>query len=270
METPQSIRDVRFRQALRGYNPEDVDAFINRVIATVEELQRNVEALQARAEEAEAKANEEHDVEESLRRTLVLAQRTADSAVAEAQEEAARLVADAKAEREVLVAEMDAFRERSVAEAEAAIAAERARLHDERDALSRDVATMSSYLAQERERLRIYFTDQLRRVEAGVPGVEPPPPMEAPPRGEHAAGAEGGGVAGAAGASGSDELVDDGPVVDVDEDDPFLAELRRAATDTEPLGPRDQEDPLGRAGGDGDIDIFEEADSGGRFLRRRR
>lgn len=269
METPQSIRDVRFRQALRGYNPEDVDAFITRVIETVEELQRNVEALQARAAESEAKADEEHDVEESLRRTLVLAQRTADAAIQEAQEEAARLVAGAKAEREALVAEMDAFRQKSVAEAEAAIEAERARLHDERDALARDVATMTSYLAQERERLRIYFTDQLRRVEAGVPGVDPPPPMEAPPRGEHAAAAEGG-AEGAGGAGGSGDVGGDGQVVDVDEDDPFLAELRRAATDTEPLGPRDQEDSNRRAGPHGDVDIFEEADSGGRFLRRRR
>lgn len=258
METPQSIREVRFRQALRGYNPEDVDAFINRVIATVEELQRTVDSLQARVAEAEAKTGEEHEVEDSLRKTLVLAQRTADAAIREAQEEAERLVADAKAEREALVAEMDAFRERSVAEAEAAIAAERERLHDERDALSRDVSTLSAYLAQERERLRIYFTDQLRRVEAGVPGVEAPPPMEAPPR------------AGAPEAE-APPAQSDVPAADgAQEDDPFLAELRRAVTDTEPLGPRDHDDSFGRVGGDGDVDIFEEADAGGRFLRRRR
>ena len=270
METPQSIREVRFRQALRGYNPEDVDAFINRVIATVEELQRTVDALQVRATEAEAKANEEHEVEDSLRRTLVLAQRTADAAIQEAQEEAARLVAGAKAEREALVAEMDAFRERSVAEAEAAIAAERARLHDERDALARDVATLSAYLAQERERLRIYFTAQLRRVEAGVPGVEPPPAMEAPPRPQPGAeGSEAGdsGAGDVAGRAVVDLDVDAGG----DEDDPFLAELRRAVTDTEPLGPRDQDEPLGPTrDGDGEVDIFEEADAAGRFLRRRR
>lgn len=274
METPQTIREVRFRQALRGYNPEDVDGFINRVIETVEALQREVESLRARAEAAEEKASEEHEVEESLRKTLVLAQRTADAAVREAQEQAERLLADAKAEREALVAEMDAFRERSIAEAEAGIEAERARLHAERDALARDVAALSSYLAQERERLRIYFTDQLRRVDAGVPGVEQPPPMEGPPRagGSNAAAGPGGDVAPAGEAAVAAEAAQ-GPVdgdEDDDEDDPFLAELRRAVTDTEPLGPRDQPDPAGQRGDEGNRDIFEEADAGGRFLRRRR
>jgi cell division initiation protein len=263
METPQTIRDVRFRQALRGYNPEDVDAFINRVVETVEALQREVESLRARAEAAEAKASEGHEIEDSLRRTLVLAQRTADAAIREAEEQAERLLADARAERESLVAEIDAFRERSVAEAEAAIAAERTRLYDERDALARDVAALSSYLAQERERLRIYFTDQLRRVEAGVPGVEQPPAMEAPSRAAPAGGEPG------AAPNTTSEAAPEATAADGD-DDPFLAELRRAVTDTEPLGPRDQPDPAGEPGDDAGLDIFEEADAGGRFLRRRR
>ncbi len=270
METPQSIREVRFRQALRGYHPEDVDSFINRVTETVEELQRRVDSLTERAATAEAKASEESDVEDSLRRTLVLAQRTADVAVREAKDEAARILADAQAEREVMAAS-----------AEAEIRESCARLRDERDALARDVETMTSYLERERERLRIYFTDQLQRVEAGVPGVEAAPPMEAPPRAESLAAATSTStskddddedeVPAAAPASVSDGAADGEDTAPAPaEDDPFLAELRLAVTDTEPLGPRDQEDPYVPQRAGGDVDIFEEADSGGRFLRRRR
>jgi hypothetical protein len=48
------------------------------------------------------------------------------------------------------------------------------------------------------------------------------------------------------------------------DDDPFLAELRRAVGDTEPLGPRDPHDaPTG-------MDLGADDDPAGGFLRRRR
>lgn len=278
--TPQSIREVRFRQALRGYSPEDVDAFITRTVAAVEELQARVAAAEARAAEAEGRSHEVSDAEESLRRTLVLAQRTADMAVREAQEEAARLVAEATAEREAIEAEVGDLRSRLVAEAQQEVAAERERLHAERDALQRDVAALQAYLAQERERLRIYFNEQLRRVDEGVPGVVAAPPMEA----GHRSGEPGqvdssddaspsdGGAAVDAGATPADDAGHDEQVEreQGDEDDPFLAELRRAVTDTEPLGPRDEEAETPPTTTDEPHDIFDDGDSGGRFLRRRR
>jgi hypothetical protein len=49
-----------------------------------------------------------------------------------------------------------------------------------------------------------------------------------------------------------------------DEDDPFLAELRRAVTDTEPLGPRDV-DPVPQRDDDDDDDAM----PSGRFRLRR-
>ncbi|HEX7166924.1 MAG TPA: DivIVA domain-containing protein [Acidimicrobiales bacterium] len=298
--SPQDIRDVRFREKLRGYNPEDVDVFVTNVAATVDALRRRIDELERAQQDApSSEAAPASDVEDQLRRTLVLAQRTADMAVREAQDEASRLIADAEARRQEVLDEAEAMRARMVGDAEAEVEAERNRLHEERAALQRDVDALHAYLAQERERLRIYFADQLRRVEDGVPGVEPAPvpeaaereptPAEEPdPRDVGAVGATP--AAGAAGAddldgagaemrgagAGAADLPDGelatGTVFDGDEsddDDPFLAELRRAVTDNEPLGPRDEESDEPRPA-DKSFDIFDDDDGGGRFLRRRR
>jgi DivIVA domain-containing protein len=270
--TPQSIRDVRFRQALRGYNAEDVDAFIARVGAAVDALTRAAQEAVARAAAAEARADEASGAEETLRKTLVLAQRTADLAVREAQDEAARLVGEAHTERDAVLTEASELRERLLSEAEQAGFDERERLHTEREALQRDVDQLLTYLSQERERLRIYFSDQLRRVQEGVPGADAPPAHEAAPRQE------------APPANGVSPHLDDAPehleaaedeidlsaVGEGHEDDPFLAELRRAVTDTEPLGPRNEEDEVAEPSSDEPYDIFNDADGAGRFLRRRR
>jgi cell division initiation protein len=271
----QSVRDARFREKVRGYHPGDVDEFVAKVATAMEELQRKVEAAEARAAELEGRADESSEIEDSLRRTLVLAQRTADLAIQEAREEAARLLSEATEKRDRLVAEVEELRSRLTSEAEEEVRGHREQLHSERDALRADVDALDTHLARERERLKIYFADQLRRVEAGEPGLPMAPPMQAPPRAEPAAeqaeaetepetepeAADGG--------DGAPEEDGDGRQVD---DDPFLAELRRAVNDEAPLGPRD--DPLPADGVDDGFDLFAQGDDDpGRFgsrLRRRR
>ena len=283
--SPQSIRDVRFREKLRGYNPEDVDAFVTSVAATVESLHRRINELLAQREDGVAAraSTGGDDLEDSLRRTLVLAQRTADLAVKEAQEEAGRIVGEAEGQRAEVLAEIEQLRTRTIAELENELSGYRQRLHAERDALQRDVHALQGYVEQERERLRIYFAEQLQRVEQGVPTINPPPPLEAPdaPTPPPAA------VADAAAAtvvvdepglpeeSVSGDAASDavrGDSTTDHEDDPFLAELRRAVNDNEPLGPRDDVDVVEPAdpAAASRFDFLDEEEGGSRFLRRRR
>ena len=56
-----------------------------------------VESANARTARAEARARDSSEMDDTLRRTLVLAQRTADAAVKEAEEQAAAIVAEAEA-----------------------------------------------------------------------------------------------------------------------------------------------------------------------------
>ena len=276
--TPESVRTVQFREKLRGYHPDDVDAFVAAVAQAVESLEQRAKVAESRLAELESRSSAAVEAEDSLRRTLVLAQRTADAAIQEARDEADRIKEQTRAQREAADAELADLRSRMHADAEEEGRLERARLLEERTALQRDVAALEAHLDRERERLRIYFTDQLRRVDEGEPGVGAAPDMEADvaPEPERD-------VAPAA-ASGTDEegpeVVADVPgateaaTADDDEEDPFLAELRRAVNDEAPLGPRDHVASSGDDDADDDaFDLFARGDDdtgrfGSRFRRK--
>ena len=94
--TPEALRSARFRDKLRGYHPDDVDAFLDSVADGLGVLLSACGTPPSALRRVESGAAAS-DAEESVRRTLVLAQRTADSAIAEAREQAAKLVAEAEA-----------------------------------------------------------------------------------------------------------------------------------------------------------------------------
>ncbi|MCC6438675.1 MAG: DivIVA domain-containing protein, partial [Acidimicrobiales bacterium] len=103
--TPKLLEDVEFREKFRGYDPEEVDEFLERVSIAfgqlqerVRDLSEQVESANARATRAEARARDSSDTDDTLRRTLVLAQRTADAAIKEAEENAAAIIAAAEAQ----------------------------------------------------------------------------------------------------------------------------------------------------------------------------
>ncbi|MST33925.1 DivIVA domain-containing protein, partial [Acidimicrobiaceae bacterium USS-CC1] len=125
--SPKAFREVEFREKLRGYHPEDVDQFLEQMAAGVEVLQEKLRQALERAQRAEAQAAESGGSDETLRRTLVLAQRTADQAVQEAREQASHLLADAEQHANSMLAEAEERAQSTLAEAE-----ERARrLHNE-------------------------------------------------------------------------------------------------------------------------------------------
>jgi len=282
----QSIRDVQFREKVRGYHPSDVDAFVESVAEAFERLERRVLQTESRLAETESRSTGSAEAEDSLRRTLVLAQRTADAAVQEAREEAARLMADARAQREAAEVELVGVRQRIADEAEDEGRSSRLRFVEQITALQADVEALEAHLGRERDRLRIYFTDQLQRVVDGEPGMAVRPEMTAPESdvADHPTDAgpeaiepanETGDTQGTLNPAADDEpdpsfeaksQVEAGSP----DDDPFLAELRRAVNDEQPLGPR--EDVPGPVDGEAENDQFDlfakGADEQGRFGSR--
>ena len=105
--TPKVFDDVEFRERFRGYDPDEVDAFLEQVARSVQELDQKLKDAIDRAEKAEARAREAGDADEALRRTLVLAQRTADAAVSEAEDRAAALMAEAEGKAATTVSDAD-------------------------------------------------------------------------------------------------------------------------------------------------------------------
>jgi DivIVA domain-containing protein len=115
--TPEVIRGTSFRATRRGYNTAEVDAFVERMAAAVDVLHVQLTDETERALKAEGALEKNSDTDESVRRTLVLAQRTAALAVAEANDDATHLREDAAAEAYTTRQEANDEAHRLVAEA---------------------------------------------------------------------------------------------------------------------------------------------------------
>lgn len=226
--SPKTIREVEFREKLRGYNPDEVDEFLERVAAGLEILQERLRQATERAVRAEQRATEVGEGDDAMRRTLVLAQRTADAAVQEAKEQAAQLVAHADSQAQAVRAEAAEHARRTIEDATKEAWSQVARLESGRDELHEEIAALQRHLDGERARVRAALHEAIRRVDETLPTVaEPPPaaaidlarplPPQAPPE-EH----------------------DPGPPTMAVSDEDFYAELRMAVGDTSPLGPRDE------------------------------
>jgi cell division initiation protein len=189
--SPQLLREVEFREQWRGYNPDEVDDFLERVASALEQLQDRLRETADRAARAERRATETDD-DGQLRRTLVLAQRTADAAVQEATDEAARLRADAEEQAGTLLAEARLQAEQLTSEAEERAAVELGNLTERRRALEADVAALTAYVDEARRRLAEDLRSQVEWLENpdrslgeppelhGVPVVPEPAPVPPP------------------------------------------------------------------------------------------
>jgi len=190
-DTPHLLTDVKFSERRKGYDPEEVDNFLERVSTAVAQLQDKLREATTRAEEADTKIADaeksrtvaEAQVEklkadlaqapvggghadvDSASKVLLLAQKTADAAIEEANATAAKTVADAKAKALTVVAEaeQDAERVRTdarrqadqlVQERSTAVLEEVRGLEDVRDQLNRDVEALNRHLDEQRAAVR--------------------------------------------------------------------------------------------------------------------
>jgi cell division initiation protein len=178
--SPQRVRSAEFKTVRKGADPDEVRVFLNDVADELERAQNQSTAMEARARAAVARLQEVSDASagspavavdasvdeaETISRTLLLAQRTADTTVAEARGEAARLVRAANDEaattldstREMAAQLLDEARleARRLGEAErVSIAGEVEALKARRDFLESDVEQLELFLTEQRSRLR--------------------------------------------------------------------------------------------------------------------
>jgi len=191
--SPQRVRSAEFKTIRKGADPDEVKVFLSDVADELERAQNQATAMEARARAAVARLQEvsppsasapavEASVDESatISRTLLLAQRTADTAVAEARSEASRIVGSANDEA---ANTLDSTREmaaqllaearveaRRVGEGErTAIASDVDALKARRDFLESDVEQLELFLTEQRSRLRVAATSLIDIAER-VPG----------------------------------------------------------------------------------------------------
>jgi cell division initiation protein len=188
--TPQVLKEVKFTERMRGYDRDEVDEFLERVGAGVAQVQNRLRDAADRADAAESRAQalgNRSEAEETLKRTLVLAQRTADAAVAEANEtaarttseaeaRAARTIADAEAAAAVLRAEAEAEVRRVIESTRAPLVEEIKELEQLRNFLHDDIQLLEGHLASQRDRLRAQVADLQRLIDdPGMLEIEPTP-----------------------------------------------------------------------------------------------
>ena len=193
--TPQTLRDVEFREKLRGYHPDDVDDFLEEVAVAVDALLARLRAAEGgmalappqptQVPVAVVEAPADPTLSEgTLSRALLLAQRTADIAIAEAEQSARQILDDARAEADRILADtqskVGAMTEEARSSAESAVT----ELDERRAALEREVASLQAWAAKHRDGLREVLSDQLRSLDiwmatSAVP--RPPTRMVATP-----------------------------------------------------------------------------------------
>lgn len=182
--SPKTLREVEFREKMRGYHPEDVDQFLEQVAAGIEVMQERLRQAVERAQRAEAAAAEAGGNDETLRRTLVLAQRTADLAVQEAREQAARILAGAEQQAQAMLGEAEESARRIQEDALAESRAELAKLESVRAQAEQEAEALNRWVEEHRGHLSTALKDALGVIErAGL--LSPPPattPVVLPPR----------------------------------------------------------------------------------------
>jgi DivIVA domain-containing protein len=201
--TPQVINEVEFHQKMRGYDPDEVDDFLERVATAVTAMherlreagerstqaERRAAELEQRLREAPAAAASSTIEEESetIRRTLVLAQRTADAAIKEAEEEAQAAIRAAREQAEQIHREAREQAQRVVTEAEAEarksaddtrqrLVAEIIALEEARDAIRSDQSILERHVDDHRLRLRGTIADLEKLLEDPARMRPTPPP----------------------------------------------------------------------------------------------
>jgi DivIVA domain-containing protein len=187
--SPRELRDVEIRESLRGYNRDEVNDLLERAAGTIEATAERLQQLTERLASAQSEAGRTRETEDVLHRTLLLAQRAADEAVAEATAKARQLLDDADIQSRRLVAEGESDARRKGE-------AERRRLEEEildlagrRESLLADVEALTRFETEYRERMaRALEADlsALRSRPTTAPGTRPEPSEIEMPSGNQA------------------------------------------------------------------------------------
>lgn len=157
--TPLDIRKQEFRKVFRGYDPAEVEAFLDMVADAFEKVSRDTITLQERVEALDTEIGRFRNIERTLQETLVAAQQAAE----DTRE-------NAKKEGELIIKEAEIVAERAIEQARGQVGrikAEIATLKTQRDTF---LARFKGLLEGQVEFLRDLRFDESResRAEAGT------------------------------------------------------------------------------------------------------
>jgi cell division initiation protein len=103
--TPQDIYKHEFKPSMRGYDKDEVDAFLEMIASEMEELIKENAALKDDMKELKVKAEEFEKRERALEETLLTAKRVTEQMKENSQKEAELIVREAKKRAEDIIAD---------------------------------------------------------------------------------------------------------------------------------------------------------------------
>ncbi|HEX7131964.1 MAG TPA: DivIVA domain-containing protein [Iamia sp.] len=167
MDISSSLTGTKeFRIVKRGYDPDEVNAFLDQIALGVGELKRKLAeaedtavaarkaasaAPKAPAAPAPAASPAVDTQADEIHRALILAQRAADEEVRKATEQGEAMVASARQQVEALRADVEAEVARRRDEGRADLLTEIDELERVRDSLSNDVVVLERHVEEQRE-----------------------------------------------------------------------------------------------------------------------
>jgi len=100
--TPMDIEQQEFSRSFRGYNEEEVDDFLDKIVKDYEELINENVRLNEEIEKMQEKLKEFSEIEETLRSALLNAQKSAEEMKGRVESEAKIIIEKAEMEAKVL------------------------------------------------------------------------------------------------------------------------------------------------------------------------
>ena len=103
MLKPMDIHNKEFKKAVRGYDTEEVDEFLDEIIVDFEKMQRELDLLRNQLSTYSENMSSYKERESALNNALITAQQFADSVKGEAELTAQKIVNDAQEQAKAIV-----------------------------------------------------------------------------------------------------------------------------------------------------------------------
>ncbi|MGF7185037.1 cell division initiation protein [Desulfitispora alkaliphila] len=101
--TPLDIQNKSFKKGFRGYNEDEVDAFLDKIIENYEQLYKENMDLKDEVEKCKNEVNKYEKLEDTLHNSLIVAQQTAEEVKKNADERSNLILREAESKAESMI-----------------------------------------------------------------------------------------------------------------------------------------------------------------------
>lgn len=101
--TVLDVEKISFSRAIRGYNTEEVEDFLEKVAGSLQTYSERIKNLEVQLSRFDEQVREYTELKQSLQEALVLAQKSAEERVSSAESKAEVIIAEAEAQAHKIV-----------------------------------------------------------------------------------------------------------------------------------------------------------------------